>query len=314
MTEPGAANAQAFNTDRQISLLITVAICTRNRASSFKVAAESVIPQLTPEAELLIIDNASTDDTPKISEQFVQARPNVRVWREQRSGIPFARNAALQQARGDYVLFFDDDELAEPDWLANYIDFLRTPPTSRLGCVGGPYLPDLEHPPPSWMNSRHANFDLGGGRRALTDKATPAGGNCAYDRKIALQLGGFATDLPRCEDSELNARLRDAGYEVWWLPEARIRHRIDPERFRLGAQLRLAFSEGRAVAAFRARRSKSPAKFRLIALGRILIMPLHILIQGFSALLALLSGQRQRAFDCVLRICRNLGMAGGWFS
>src|SRR5882762_5472150 len=202
MIEPKGANAQALNASGcEVSSLITVAICTRNRPASLEAAVRSVIPQLTFETELLIIDNRSTDDTGAVCKRLAQAHTNVRIWREERSGIAFARNAALEQARGEYVLFFDDDELAEPGWLANYIEFLRAPPSSKVACVGGPYLPDLEHPPPSWMNSRHASFDLGGSRRALTGKTTPAGGNCAYHRTIALQAGGFATDLPRCEDS-----------------------------------------------------------------------------------------------------------------
>src|SRR3989442_13237277 len=101
MIESKGANAQALNASGcEVSSLITVAVCTRNRCSSLKAAVESVIPQLTSETELLIIDNGSTDDTAKISQQFAQTRPNVRIWREERSGIAFARNAALEQARG----------------------------------------------------------------------------------------------------------------------------------------------------------------------------------------------------------------------
>ena len=200
MTEPTSSDS---NEPRGMPVFVTVAICTRNRASSLEAAVKSVIPQITSETELLILDNASTDDTAKMGEQFAQTHPKVRIWREERLGIGFARNAALQQARGQYVLFFDDDEVAEPDWLAKYIDFLRAPPAASIACVGGPYLPDLERPPPSWINSRHAFFDLGGSRRALTGKTSPAAGNCAYHRKIALQVGGFAIDLPRCEDSDI---------------------------------------------------------------------------------------------------------------
>src|SRR5947199_8692791 len=122
MSERIAANAQE-GSGRALSLLITVAICTRNRCKSLEAAVNSVIPQLTPETELLIVDNGSTDDTPKLSSRFAAATENIRVGREDELGISRARNAALQQAHGKYVLFFDDDERAEPGWLAAYFEF-----------------------------------------------------------------------------------------------------------------------------------------------------------------------------------------------
>lgn len=52
---------------RQCLPFISVAICTRNRAKLLARAVESVLPQLGPDAELLIVDNASTDETPQIA-------------------------------------------------------------------------------------------------------------------------------------------------------------------------------------------------------------------------------------------------------
>src|SRR3954465_15115605 len=159
MNEPTGGNAADRKAQRRDApVFITVAICTRNRASSLQSAAKSVLPQLTAQTELLIIDNGSTDETLSASKQLAQTHPNVRVYREQRAGIAFARNAALEQAAGEYVLFFDDDEFAEPEWFATYHDFLTAPPSPKVACVGGPYLPDPEHPAPSWMNCRHASF------------------------------------------------------------------------------------------------------------------------------------------------------------
>src|SRR5439155_1780679 len=67
MTEPTSSDS---NEPRGVRVFVTVAVCTRNRAGSLEAAVKSVIPQLTSETELLIIDNASTDDTPKMGEQF----------------------------------------------------------------------------------------------------------------------------------------------------------------------------------------------------------------------------------------------------
>ena len=86
-------------------------------------AVRSVLPQMNGYAELLIVDNASTDDTPTVAAQLAAANPRVKVVRVEELGISLARNAALKMACGQFVLFFDDDETAEPDWLATYQRF-----------------------------------------------------------------------------------------------------------------------------------------------------------------------------------------------
>jgi glycosyltransferase involved in cell wall biosynthesis len=56
--------------------LITVAICTRNRAAFLDKAIRSMLPQLTPDTELLVVDNSSTDDTHLVCERWT----GERVW------------------------------------------------------------------------------------------------------------------------------------------------------------------------------------------------------------------------------------------
>src|ERR1044071_9743808 len=93
-------------------LLITVAICTRNRCQGLLQAVESVLPQLTAKTELLIIDNGSIDETQREAQRLRQRDPRVRYELARRPGIACARNAALSRAHGIYVLFLDDDEKA----------------------------------------------------------------------------------------------------------------------------------------------------------------------------------------------------------
>jgi len=306
MTEPTSSDS---NEPRGVRVFVTVAVCTRNRAGSLEAAVKSVIPQLTSETELLIIDNASTDDTPKMGEQFARTHPNVRIWREERLGVAFARNAALREARGEYVLFFDDDELADSDWLATYLAFLRETRTT-LGAVGGASL--REEPAPDWVHHSFGQVDLGGESRRLTTKATPGAGNCAYHRNRALTLGGFDPALFRAEDSDLNDRLRLAGYEIWWLPAARVRHRIPSKRYRFKSQMRIAFDEGRAASAMRRKRFGWGVNWIFYILGRVLVMPFHIACELVAAIGCLLVGRRAAGLRLLLRIGRNLGMASGW--
>ena len=75
--------------------LITVAICTRNRAASLQKAVDSVLPQLSEDIELLIVDNASTDNTPEVAMHLAAANRQVTVCLEDEVGLSAARNKAL---------------------------------------------------------------------------------------------------------------------------------------------------------------------------------------------------------------------------
>ncbi len=289
--------------------LFTVAICTRNRAPFLEKAVRSVLAQIHDDTEILIVDNASTDDTPRVTAALAAANRCVTVRRELSTGIVFARNAALAGARGQFVLFLDDDEMAEPGWLAAYAEFLTHAPSAQIACVGGPYIAQYESPPPAWISPSYGSFDVGGGKRALTGKTTLAGGNCAYRKEIAQRAGGFAAGLTRYEDSELNERLRAMGHEVWWLPTARVCHLISPDRFRLKAQISPAIAEGCSVALIRLTTMRRRSGRILLWFGRLIAAPVQVSLQWAAAFLLLLARRPRLGMDLILRGFRNAGLA-----
>ncbi len=303
-------NKPMINPPATTAPLITVAICTRNRANLLQRAIASVLPQITDEAELLIVDNASTDETAEITARLAAADSRVKIWREPRLGISFARNAALANARGEYIVFFDDDELADAGWLQAYADFFKHLPSGRIGCVGGPYIAQHEIPPPTWMNPNYGGFDVGGEKRILTCGTNLAGGNCAYRRKLALSFGGFDTSLMRYEDSDLNIRLHKAGYEIWWLPAARISHLLPAGRLNFRTLAGIAFDEGRSVALLRLHGNLGRFSRTAYRLGRIIITPFHMAVCLLAALFTLPRRRRQISIDYLLRTIRIAGI--GW--
>src|SRR5258708_3879295 len=94
-------------------VFLSVAICTFNQAQMLATAARSVLEQLPRDGELLIVDNASGDETPAVTQKLAEGDDRVRIIREERPGISHARNTALHEARGTYIVFFDDDEVLE---------------------------------------------------------------------------------------------------------------------------------------------------------------------------------------------------------
>lgn len=95
--------------------LISVILPTRNRAALLPTAIESVLAQIYPNWELLIVDDGSTDDTPAIIAAYRD--PRIQALRAAGSGVAAARNLALAQAKGALIAYLDSDNAWHPEYL-----------------------------------------------------------------------------------------------------------------------------------------------------------------------------------------------------
>jgi len=296
------------------SPLVTIAICTRNRLNFLQRAIESVLPQMNEAIELLIVDNASTDDTAEVAARLAAVHPCLTVCCENEIGISAARNTALKKARGQYVLFLDDDATAEPGWLAAYQNFLSAPPSDRIAAVGGAVFPEYEVPPPKWIDPQR-KWDLWRVPKRFPNQASLAEGNSAYLRSVAIEIGMFDTRLgPKGEirgyreGSDINLRLQDAGYEIWWLPDAAIRHVVHASRLNLRWVMHSAFREGQSVAIQRFNKKKDRTHRTLFRFGRLVVAPFHSTINLLAASV-LWPFNRVKAVDFLKRATHILGFA-----
>ncbi len=113
---------------------ISVVIATRNREHWLADALESLTKQTRPPNEIIVVDNASEDNTREAVLRF-QDRLPVKYIYEGKKGIPYARNCGVKAAKGCIIAFIDDDSSADENWL-KYIEmhFIRDP---NIGVVGG---------------------------------------------------------------------------------------------------------------------------------------------------------------------------------
>jgi glycosyltransferase involved in cell wall biosynthesis len=99
--------------------LVTVAICSWNRAALLRETLKQMTHLERDDSfdwELLVVDNNSTDQTPDVLAEFAGQLP-LRVLREPKPRKSNAANLVVKEARGEYILWTDDDVLVEPDWL-----------------------------------------------------------------------------------------------------------------------------------------------------------------------------------------------------
>lgn len=240
-----------------MNIAYTVALCTHNHADRL-VRTLADLPALrVPDApwELLVIDNASCDATPDIlARQTWPTGWQVRVVREERLGLSNARNRAIREARGEYLIFLDDDETADPDWLCAFERLIKA---HSPDAFGGRIEVLFEGQRPAWLTDELLGF-LGQLRRAdtimpLVERSTPFyGGNFGFRRTVCDTVGDFdamlgrkGTDNTGGEEVDFYRRLLDAGFKVWWTPEAVIHHRIQADKLDRRYFLDLHYRQGR---------------------------------------------------------------------
>lgn len=114
--------------------LITVFMAAYNASSFIGTSIESVLRQSYPHFELLIVDDGSTDNTSEIVRRF--SDPRIRLIENGKNkGLPFTRNVALTEAKGEFLAVLDADDIAFPDRLEIQLEQFKNQP--RLAVLGG---------------------------------------------------------------------------------------------------------------------------------------------------------------------------------
>jgi glucosyl-dolichyl phosphate glucuronosyltransferase len=224
-------------------MLATVAICTLNRAESLRRTLESLAVMRMPQAidwEVVVVNNNCTDHTDEVIAAFADRLPIRREFEPQR-GLSRARNRAVDAARGDYIVWTDDDVVVDPGWLAAYTEAFRRWPEAAL--FGGKIVERFAEPLPKWLagNDTFPGFaarDFGNEPLPLSivDGRLPFGPNFAVhtaDQRAFpydLKLGHAPGQRRRGEELDVIERVLRSGAPGYWVPQARVEHCATPEQ------------------------------------------------------------------------------------
>lgn len=86
---------------------------------------ESLAALTPPATEIIVVDDGSTDDCPRILAEFASRLPQMRVIRQENGGLSAARNTGLDAATGKFIAFVDSDDFVSPDAYANALDTIE---------------------------------------------------------------------------------------------------------------------------------------------------------------------------------------------
>jgi glycosyltransferase involved in cell wall biosynthesis len=151
----GAARESAGRDDADVrAAAVTLAICTVNRLDLLRETLAATLAEMDAfaRARLVVVDNGSTDGTVEYLLALAARDGRVQLVREARAGLYFARIAAIRAARGDFIVFVDDDVVPDKGWLVGILTPLVREPA--VGVCGCPAYPRWLAPRPEWFPDR----------------------------------------------------------------------------------------------------------------------------------------------------------------
>jgi glycosyltransferase involved in cell wall biosynthesis len=253
-------------------MLITVAICTLNRAESLRRTLKSLAAMQVPDDldwEVVVVNNGCTDHTDDVIEAFADRLP-IRRESVPVRGKSRACNRAVEVARGDYIIWTDDDVAVDPGWLAAYAEAFRRWPEAAV--FGGKVVERFAEPLPKWLegNKTFPGFaarDFGDETLPLSipELRIPFGANLAVrasDQRNFLydpDLGpGAATGFVG-EERDVIEKILQTGAAGYWIPKSTVTHYIGHERLTLDYVASLYTAIGKSEL-FRSREPVAPAQ------------------------------------------------------
>jgi GT2 family glycosyltransferase len=199
--------------------LVSIVVITRNRSVSLKRALQTLAKLDYPSYEIIVVDNASTDDTAQIAAAF-----SVRyLYSPSNYGISRCRKEGVDAARGEIIAFCDDDCVPSSQWLRHLARRLWH--EKDLGLVGGQVI----------------NIGFTGGQRykgrtklgrngTLSFAAKPEEAeffgnmNLAFRKEVIQAIGGYDPFFNVMEEIDLATRMRRSGFRVDYEPAAILEH------------------------------------------------------------------------------------------
>lgn len=201
------------------SPLISIILCTYNRAHLVTRAMASVLTQSYRNWELIIIDDGSADDTGQVVMPVVKSDPRITYFYHANTGLPRSRNIGITLASGEYTTFLDSDDEYRDNHLSVRIEAMEHKPSPALlyggieyvGPVEKQYAPDAQRP----------------GRKIHLSKCY-ASATFFARTSVFKKLKGFC-NLPFAEDLDFIRRAHKKGLKIEKMKEPTYRYYVDAD-------------------------------------------------------------------------------------
>lgn len=273
--------------------MISILIPTRNRSKFLSIALSSILDQEfhLDSFEVIVIDNGSSDNTQDVIRSFQERFFNLISIIEKEPGLHSGRHAGLKTAKGDILVFVDDDIEAFPNWLFSIYRAFIDP---NVVLVGGNCIPKFETTPPKWLIDLWNFNSIANGYKSISalsiieftkvnKEISPYliwGCNFAVRRELILQAGGFHPDGMPSElilfrgdgETHISNFAANKGLKAIFCEGASVFHTVTKERMTFNYFRNRGFLQGISKSYFVLRNGESPRKiFTVVNLFKILI-------------------------------------------
>ena len=255
----------------------SVIVCVQNRPDELETCLQSLIALHGDDFEIIVVDDASTDETGKRAAQFRDSHTEKKirlVQNEVSRGLCHARNVGIEAAAGDLIFFTDSDCVVEPDWLSAMIAVLDKP---EVSAVAGLVL----DPPPRNYAERAFFGGCRIGQNEVQGRAL-VGCNMGFKRSVLREHRFDEAFTLYCDEDDLARRLQCQGHRIEHVLDAVVYHN---HHLDLCGYLRMAWRQGLGSARFWYH-SRTFIGRDLVFLAAALVTSLLALLGGWLVLIA----------------------------
>ncbi|VBB05332.1 nucleotide-diphospho-sugar transferases [Lucifera butyrica] len=227
--------------------LVSIIICTYNRSNCLDQLLSGLAQLSYPNYEIIVVDNNSTDCTYEICQKY-----DLIYLKEPRQGSSYARNRGVEKSSGKYLLFLDDDTvIIHSSLIEKMLQGFKL--TDHVGAVGAQIISRFAGTNPNIYADLCLPYNGQdfGRNKIITDHTENLMGACImYSRRavgrirFAPALGRKGKNLLGKEELQLNDRIRQKGYWLVYIHDAKILHEICETRSTFEFASKLYFSEG----------------------------------------------------------------------
>ncbi len=171
----------------------SIIICTYNREELLNNCLSSLTEQVNPpdNFEVIVVDNNSKDGTAELVNRYIKDYDNFRYVMEKNQGLSYARNRGCLEARGEYLVYLDDDAKATKKYL-HAVDWVLNKYKPDL--MGGPIHPYYTTKKPKWFKDKYEIREYAE-KSGFSSKCQISGGNFTIKKTLLVELGMFDVKL-----------------------------------------------------------------------------------------------------------------------
>lgn len=259
---------------------VSIIICCYNSQERIPVTLNHIFNQNCKNYtfEVILVNNNSTDDTVKIAQKVwnnFQSIVPLKIVNELRPGQSFARRTGVSYASGDYILFCDDDNWLDTDYILRGLDIFKT--NKKIGIIGGWTSAVFQSPPPDWFESVGGSFAVGGyANQSLSRVDFVWGAGMYIEKNLAQHIfskdlfteGRSGNNLGSGDDKEICERALELGYIILKSNQLHLKHFITTDRLSWSYVKKLHIGFGYSATKTAYLEYRQPIKYIIIQLVR----------------------------------------------